>query len=235
MKKLGLTFLAAALLSLCLAPSAGAFAFNSLDDTFTNQDGSPATQAGSHPFAQTTTLGFDTIPDPNGGVDIPDGDLKDMTVSLPPGFVGDPTVIPTCSGAEFVNENCPAATQVGFNDVTATGPEQVFHVFVYNLVPPPGIPAKLGFHVVKVPVTIDLKVNEDPPFNVLAVLHNTPNAVTFYHSALSVWGVPASPVHDAERGCASGCNLNLQEKPFLTLPRACEGPLPTSFAAVSSG
>ena len=67
--------------ALVIAPSAGAFAFNSLDDTFTNQDGSPATQAGSHPFAQTTTLGFDTIPDPNGGVDIPDGDLKDMTVS----------------------------------------------------------------------------------------------------------------------------------------------------------
>ena len=87
--------------------------------------------------------------------------------------------------------------------------------------------------MVKVPVTIDLKVNEDPPFNVLAVLHNTPNAVTFYHSALSVWGVPASPVHDAERGCSGPCKLNLQEKPFLTLPRACEGPLPTSFAAVS--
>ena len=107
MKRLTLTFLAAAVVALCIAPSAGAFAFNSLDDTFTNQDGSPATQAGSHPFAQTTTLGFDTIPDPNGGVDIPDGDLKDMTVSLPPGFVGDPTVIPTCSGARVRQRKMP--------------------------------------------------------------------------------------------------------------------------------
>jgi hypothetical protein len=236
MKRLTVTFLAGVLIALAITPSAQAFGLKDLDVIFENEDGSVATQAGSHPFAQTVSLGLETIPNPEDSLvsDIPDGDIKNLTVSLPPGFIGDPNAVPRCSGVEFVQENCPAATQIGFTDVTATGPTQVFKLGVYSLVPPPGVPMEIGFHVIRLPITVDLKVNPDPPYNVLGVLNDISNATPFYHSELTVWGTPADPAHDKERDCGEGgCKLNLTEKPFLTLPRACTGPLRTDFAAHS--
>lgn len=238
MKRLALTLTTVALAALLIAPAAQAdFGFNELDSTFTNADTTQATQAGSHPFAQTVTLGFNTVPNAQFGIEVPDGSPKDLTVSLPPGLVGNPTVVPRCSSADFVQEHCPAATQVGVNDLIATGPNSFWKQPVYNLTAPKGVAMKLGFIIVKVPITIDLTVNPNPPYNVLATLHNSANAVPVYRSALSVWGVPADPAHNAERpgcgGASGGCNLNLEEKPFLTLPRACEGPLATVFKSNS--
>lgn len=39
-----------------------------------------------------------------------------------------------------------------------------FHVPVYNLDPPPGVAAQLGFIVLNVPVTINVRVADEPPF-----------------------------------------------------------------------
>jgi hypothetical protein len=216
-------------------PATAAFGLKDLDATFTKPDDSPATQAGSHPFAQTVSLGFNTVPNAQFGYEFPDGDLKNLTVSLPPGFVGNPTVVPTCSNFDFIEEHCPASTQIGVNEVNVLSPEEVLNVPVYSLDPPVGVAMKLGFQVIRVPVTIDLGVNPEPPYNVIATVSNTSNEVPFYGSALTAWGVPGNPVHEGERvGCGKGkCNLSLAEKPFLTLPRACTGPLTTSFKAVS--
>ncbi len=238
MKRLTVIFLTTALLiALAIAPSAHAFALKDLDAAFTNQDGSVATQAGSHPFAQTTSLGLETTINPETGVVVPDGDPKSLKVSLPPGFVGDPNAVPRCSGLDFAlpEKECPAATQVGFTDVSALDFGSTYRVPVYSLVPPPGAVMELGFEVVQVPVTVDLRVNPNPPYNVIADLRDIPNPVPFYHSDFTIWGVPADPAHDEERsGCgAGGCNLNLAEKPLLTMPRACTGPLTTAFEAVS--
>ena len=52
----------------------------------------------------------------------------------------------------------------------------------------------------------------------------------------TLWGVPADSAHDAQRrgvGCGSGCSANGAEVPFLTVPRACVGPLATTFKASS--
>ncbi|HMJ73719.1 MAG TPA: hypothetical protein VK471_10180 [Solirubrobacterales bacterium] len=237
MKRLAVTFLSGALIALAIVPSARAFGLKDLDVAFTNPDGSVATQAGSHPFAQTTTLGLETIPNPEESLisEIPDGDAKNLTVSLPPGLVGDPNAVPRCGGVEFALEECPAATQIGVTDVFATDPQTVYaDIRVYSLVPPPGGAMEIGFHVVHIPVTVDLRINPNPPYNVQAVLHNITDGVPFYHSKLTIWGVPASPAHDKERGCGeAGCKLNLTEKPFLTMPRSCAGPLRTDFEAFS--
>jgi hypothetical protein len=55
---------------------------------------------------------------------------------------------------------------------------------------------------------------------------------------LTIWGNPASPAHDSERGaCAiagfGNCETNIAERPFITMPRSCEGPLSTSYEADS--
>jgi hypothetical protein len=238
--------LAALLAALCLAmlalagPAGAAFGLKELDLAFEEEDGSPAIQAGSHPFAMTTTLAVNAKPDPQQ-VEIPEDTIKDLKIDFPPGLVGNPSAVPTCDSADFVRivaggTSCPDDSVVGVAALRVAlpfEPPTLFHVGVYNLVPPPGVAAKVGFVALGVPVTIDAGVNPDPPYNLFVSLDNVPQAVRFFGSVVSVWGNPASSVHDGERGrCATSggeCPVSLPEKPFLTLPRSCSGPLPVDF------
>jgi hypothetical protein len=236
MKRLTLAATIAVVAAFCLpVPAQADFGLKDLDVTFTNQDGSPDTQAGSHPFAMSTTLAFNTAPNPTYGYDVPDGDLKDLSVAQIAGLVGDPTATQRCTSTEFFASNCPVGSQVGVTDVTLDPTHLVEkELAVYNLVAPPGIAAKLGFTVLAVRVTIEVGVNPNPPYNVVASLTNVPEVVPLYSSKLTLWGNPADPAHDAQRkGCSAGCPADLVKVPFLTLPRACEGPLATVFKADS--
>src|SRR6185436_17485297 len=46
-------------------------------------------------------------------VDFTGGQVKDLTIGLPPGVVGDPTATPLCTVAQLNANACPADTQVG--------------------------------------------------------------------------------------------------------------------------
>ena len=220
MKRLAKSLAAASLLALALAaPAQGAFGVKEFSSAFINEGGTPALEAGTHPFGQVTSLFFDTVPYPNPDLpEVPAGDVKDVTVSLPPGFVGDPTAVTACSSVAFseVPPKCPASSQVGSVEAFVSGPGIMFPVTLYNIEPPPGEVLKMGFHFVNVPVTIDFRVNPDPPFNVLASLHYTSNAVPIYGSRLLISGAPPGAT-----------------KPFLTLPRACTGPLGIGYSTNS--
>jgi hypothetical protein len=247
--------LTSALLALSASPAIGGlgdgFGFEELDVTFTNEDGSPATQAGSHPYAMTTTLNLNRIPDPKFE-EIVDGYVRDLIGFQIPGQVGEPTATPRCSTVDFLKANpassgpiaplpnCANATALGQTTVSFLnegtigdlGPSPVF-----NLEPPPGAVAKLGFWVAQVPVTVELGVNSDPPYNVVGSLRNISQVLMFASSDFILWGDPADPVHDTERGIClftdDSCPANIPRKPFLTLPRACEGPLTTAWEADS--
>jgi len=269
MKKSILTLGTALLLALSLAsPSQASFGFDELDAVYLNEDGTTASQAGSHPFAFTTTVQFGTVTLPEiwnnpktneleEGV-LPDGMVKDLDVGQMPGFVGDQTTVPQCSNADFNSRvegyaACSADTAVGVAAAKfefgayAPGANVYVHNPIYNLVPPPGVPARIGFVALNVPITIDVGVNPTPPYNLTAHLANISQAVNIYGSQVTIWGVPASPAHDALRGECVGevllqteepvsrgtCPVSVAEKPFLTLPRACRGPLESSFAATS--
>ena len=69
---------AAALLALSPAAAHASFGFKEggLAVTFQNRDGSPAVEAGSHPFSMTTSLSLNTRPDPGVGFEVPDGDAR---------------------------------------------------------------------------------------------------------------------------------------------------------------
>jgi hypothetical protein len=257
MKRALAVLLASALGALCLAPQAqGAFGLRELDTTFSEPDGSPALRAGSHPFAFTTTLGVNT--ELTGGLEIPEGALKDLEVTQIPGFIGSRTAVPQCSAADFNQRSegrpaCPDATAVGIAAVKAEfkaiPPEEDVHLHValYNLAPPPGVAARLGFVALNVPISIDVNVNPSPPYNLVAHLNDIPQALLLYGSQLTIWGIPASPLHDELRGNCVGepihqtaevislgsCPVNVAEAPFLTMPRACTGPLDTLFTATS--
>jgi hypothetical protein len=91
-------------------------------------------------------------------------------------------------------------------------------------------------------VTIGVGVGEAQPYQVIARSTNTSQLLEVPGVDVVLWGVPTSPLHDPLRGsCAVGgngigptsfgtCPTNAAEKPFLTLPRACQGPLLTSYA-----
>jgi hypothetical protein len=221
----------------CIAPaSAGAaFGLKDFDFTFTNQDGSPDTQAGSHPFAVTTTFDVNTEPNAQLGYEVPQGAIKGLDISVPPGLIGNLNAVPRCASAEFETQGgaaeakCPAADVIGTETSSIEEPGAGFSNLVYNLEPPRGVAAEIGFWTLLVPIKIDFIVNPNPPYNVIARPADIPEVVAVYGSRVTLWGVPASPEHDAERGGP----VNVAEIPFLTLPTSCSGPLATTFQAES--
>ncbi len=252
MKRFALILAAAALLALTASSAAQAagFGFEEFDLTFTNEDGSPVTQAGSHPYAVTTKLHFNSEMDPKYG-EVPVEQVKDLEVRLPEGLVGEPTAVPQCSNADFADFDpgrslpaCPDSSGVGFNFTTVNYNSTpgvhglTWESPVYNLTPPPGTVQKLGFYVKTLPIVLEFTVNPDPPHNIVVNLNNIPQPLPFLGSKLTIWGDPASPVHDTERGsCYFGyqpsCPANIPDRPFITVPRACSGPLAVGYRADS--
>jgi hypothetical protein len=77
----------------------------------------------------------------------PSADIKDLTIHLPPGLVGNPLATTTCTEAQLNADSCPAATRVGTTSSSALINGMVpLNVpgDVYNLVPHPGEPARFG-------------------------------------------------------------------------------------------
>jgi hypothetical protein len=226
------------------APAQAAFGLKEFDVTYTNADGSPATQAGSHPFAMTTTVEANEKEAPSGSGEFsPFEEVKDLIVHLPAGFVGNPSATPACPTALFLTKDesgltkCPSSTAIGISRSSIIRPlpaKEGGPAPVYNLVRPPGVAAKFGFYASAiVPVTIEVGVNDKPPYNVVAKVPNIPQVAKFFGSELTLWGNPSSPVHDSQRGACSFqgglCPTNSPEEPFLTLPRSCQGPLLTRY------
>ena len=255
-----LTWILPLALLLCAAfatPAMADFGLKELDVKIENEDGSPDLQAGSHPFALTTTLGLVTRETPEG--EVPEGEIKNLAIEQIPGLIGSQTAVPTCDQADFSNRvesrpSCSDSTAVGyasaeveFKVIAPAERGSSFHVPVYNLDPPPGVAAELGFVVLNVPITIDVKVAESVPYNLVAQLANVPQAILLYKTSVTLWGNPAGEAHDSLRGNCLGevaftsaepvslgnCPANAPERAFLTLPRACAGPLSTVFSAIS--
>jgi hypothetical protein len=259
MKRLTLLAALIALTALAVVPSAqAAFGIKAFDLTFTNANGSTASQAGSHPFAITNKLEFNTVTHPKYGV-IPEEAAKDIKVRLPEGLVGKPSAVPRCSGPDFIHFNqetkipaCSNSTAVGVVSAKVFyrpgEPPQFLSAPVYNLAPPPGVVQKFGFIAFGVPIAIEFTLNSSPPYNVVASLHDIAQPLPVFGSVLTIWGNPADPAHDSQRGgciraapnpsegihtTGKSCPTNIAEAPIVTLPRACTGPLVTSYEADS--
>ncbi|MGC1784855.1 MAG: hypothetical protein WA708_20235, partial [Acidobacteriaceae bacterium] len=219
-----------------------------------NEGGSPDTQAGSHPFQFTTTLGLNQATLSSK----PPALAKDLRFNLPPGLIGNPTVLPQCTETEFsslVGRNadmCPADTAVGVASVTIevngsgefSNKPTTYTVPLFNMVPTPGEPARFGFEVERTPVLIDTSVRTGSDYGIVASVHNITEAANFISEHVTFWGVPGDSRHDRSRGwaCVAGgawqvppCVLagESEPPPFLTLPTSCTGPLQTSVEADS--
>ncbi|HEU4392495.1 MAG TPA: hypothetical protein VFR04_02535 [Solirubrobacterales bacterium] len=244
-KRLAITLAAACLAALLLVPSAqAAFSVTGFDVAYEDQNGLSSTDAGSHPYAMTTQVEFSTKEGAKPGEVLPDGSIKDLTAELPTGLVGDRAAVPFCSTADFLEvpdgiSNCPDNTAVGVLSVHRPGEPPVDLGPAFNLDPPPGAAAKIGFILLQVPVALLIRVSPAYPHNLVATLKNTADVEPIGGSTLTIWGNPASSSHDKARGhCLStaaddACPVDLEERPFLTLPRACTGDLFTTYLANS--
>ncbi|HEX3735699.1 MAG TPA: hypothetical protein VHU86_11185 [Solirubrobacterales bacterium] len=232
---LAVSVLALLLSAVAAGPASASFGLKDVGVTFTNQNGSAATQAGSHPFAITTTLDMNTTIVPDGAEDpvtsepvdgeVPEGELRNLAVVQAAGLVGDQTAMPRCTTADFNTRfegysSCPDSTAVGVAAVKAefnvfpVGTDASLHLPIYNLVPPPGVAAEFGFVAANVPVTFDIVVSEAPPYNLVARLTNIPQALLFYGSEVTLWGNPADPAHDPLRGQCVGSPVEPTASPI---------------------
>ncbi len=135
----------------------------------------------------------------------PSADVKDLTVGLPPGLVGDPTATPVCSLVDLQSDSCPSASQVGTvtANVTAhladplplTVPLTV-NGSLYNVTPAAGEPARFGIVLrpigsdplpafQKIIQVSDVKLRKSD-FGLNTVLSDIPNTAQALGGALSV-------------------------------------------------
>jgi hypothetical protein len=214
----------------------------------------PFTQAGGHLTGQgkgadslTTTIEFESqeIQEKSGDTNrVPVRDPKDILVNVPQGLLGNPTAVPRCPLKVALNgaEQCPSNTQIGvavlylFHGQGLVGP-------IVNVKPETGQSAEFAIDTVNhVNFLLTGHVVRTPDGYGLAVDTNGIPMTEIYKAETSFWGVPASKVHDAERGrfclrffkkteswkCvnanngpATGEESTLQEVPFLTMPADC--------------
>jgi hypothetical protein len=210
-----------------------------------NPAGDDYTQAGGHPYAATTSILFNTITNSNPflGELWPVEPTKDIAVQLPLGFVVDPTAtgqarctpVQLAYGSLDSKTLCPPGSQVGVTTLFSTN-GQVFGdpLPVFNLVPPAGVPARLGFNILGSVVTLDggvVRVGGVPGgYGLSANVTNIPEALALAGTKLTLWGVPADPRHNAQRACpnetppgASGptCATEAPLRPLLRNPTFC--------------
>jgi hypothetical protein len=204
--------------------------------------GEKYTQAGGHPYAATTSLFFNTVAGQgrDEGRAVLPANLKDADVKLPAGFVGNPQVGQRCAQSVFTEGiiggpipggSCPPESQVGIASVYLQefggAPEPVA---VYNLAPPPGVPAEFGFIFKNVPIRLDAHVIREPgpngEYRVTVLSADVNEAYNIFGVQLTLWGEPAEASHTPERFQSlfvKGAPSTATERPFLTNPVDCLG------------
>jgi len=194
-------------LAFTATPAMAEFGIAKFKIAATNENGSLDLQAGSHPYALTTTFELKRPSEPGK---VLEGYVKDVTVELPPGLVGNPTATPRCTYSEFAaiengyGETCPIDTAIG---VATTYLSEVgedifpFTTPVYNLVPPKGVAAEFGFIAVKkVPILLLSSVRTGTDYGVTTSVPNIAQTAPILANKVTLWGVPGEKVHNPLRG-----------------------------------
>jgi hypothetical protein len=219
--------------------------FEEFEAELTGPDGLAMGEADSHPYEYTTSFAVNTVTEaPGAGLPLlpAEGSLRKIEVELPPGLAGNPTAIERCTAQQFNTNSegfankCPDDSAVGLATVQqleGTAGNGSFPI--YNLVPPRGMPAQLGFRIFAAPFYINTRVRSDSDYGTTAYLENLTEASRVTASRITIWGTPWEQSHDTQRGhCADrregSCPAEGTPRPFWRLPSSCEIPLLTSFS-----
>src|ERR1039457_3448539 len=226
------------LLGLCVpltftGPAMASFGVNAFSVSAENQNGSPDVQAGSHPYALTTSFTLKENPWPEALENSP----KDIQVELPPGFFGDPQATPRCTYAKFHARSCPPGSRVGFEKtyvVTREGvalgksgsenPSSYPTEPVYNIEPSPGVAAEFAYYVLGeiAPIILDVSVRTGGDYGLTVKVPNITAVYPIEGTTVTLWGVPCAV---NESGCLPA--------PLLTNPTSCGVPRTATFSTDS--
>ncbi len=196
------------------------------------------TQASSHPAG--LTVHFELKTDESGRTE--GGQARNIIVDLPAGLIGNPRAVPACPRQAFdegaLLPDCPGDTQVGFLRAIvpsaggqATGP-------VFNLVPPPGVAAELGFSTAELVSHQLASTRTEEGYGLRVDAINTPIELSAITE--TIWGIPAAAEHDPERSCLTlegvvfeGCPSTAPLRAFLTMPASCKAAPQTTISVDS--
>jgi hypothetical protein len=195
-------------------------------------------QAGDHPYETTVSFSLNTVAGglpylggaeteylSAGGVPGLSAHTKDVIVDVPPGVVGDPTVVERCPQYDIASENCPHNTQIGFARLTVidrgieTGGTPIMPI--YNVVPEKGYPAEFIIEVPIAGLAIPLYASVTPDSN-YGVRITTPSISEFgapIDVAVTFFGTPAT-----DPSAYNGYRASVQNPPpvaFLDNPVDC--------------
>ena len=176
------------------------------------------------------------------------GQVKDLTVGLPPGLVGDPNAAPLCTVDQLNADSCLPETKVGSVTANATVTVAILPVTLnvsgdlYNLTPQPGEPARFGIVLrplkgdlcallnnptlcalipnILPPVILQSGVQLRPDFGLNTVINNIPNSTSGLPTTINSQDITLF-------GTAPATG-----KPFMRNPTSCPGPHTTKFTAV---
>ena len=224
-----------------VAPSSGlfptvapGFGIKKFEVAFLNENGTPDTQAGSHPYKLVNNIEFNTEVIRRGAqnltyIAMPAGNVKDVTVDLPPGFIGDPNATTKKCTLELLSEaglgdNCPAESEIGTEGAEVNAgfmaPSLVPEVYIsrlLNIVPPPGVAFQMSAHIDIPNAFIDVGLPAGGDSGLSATAFGIPVTAPIFKSQLTVYGVPP----------------NNATAPLETMPTACNGPLTSTISADS--
>lgn len=176
-------------------------------------------RAGDHPFEQRLSLDLNTRREilDEAGETVAAGRLKTILTELPSGFSGNPQAVPRCdavlfaeNGAVANSTRCPAASQVGYINITAHEPGG-FHglgmitgslsrIPMYNLKPPNGVLADFGFTIAGIAQQhMYLRFDSKRNYSIDAVTPFVPGIASILGAEVTIWGVPGDPAHDRFR------------------------------------
>jgi hypothetical protein len=193
------------------------FELTRFDGEVLQENGEPATQAGAHPATASTEFFISTSLGAKEMV-FPVEQFQDAAVELPPGLVGNPQAIPTCTQEQLRGSGsaptCPPDSQVGtvtpwfgtqlsFGDGgLTTGTTNV-----YNMQTPPGTsstpigtPGLFGFNYEGALIEIYAKLRTGKDYGLTLISKNAPQTLPLAGIVFDFWGVPGDPGHDVDRG-----------------------------------
>jgi len=164
---------------------------------------------------------------------IPAGNVKNATVDLPPGFVGNPTAVPYCPSEALrqTPAQCPPETQVGTAYLVTFGLQfQTETDPVFNVAPRKGktaefvIPSAGNF--TNIPIVADVRTDRD--FSVTTLSQQIPSGYALFSTAITLWGIPWDHSHDNFRGYPLAQQQPYDAswgpiKPFLSVQTECTG------------
>ncbi|HYQ77529.1 MAG TPA: hypothetical protein VEP91_00280 [Solirubrobacterales bacterium] len=218
------------------APSA----FAEFSAALSGEDGQTTGEAAYYPYQYRLGFALNVRQTGPGAFAPAGGSTKDIRVALPPGLLANPLTPSRCTAQRFSapgGTDCPDASAVGLillRQVDGNG--AISPLPLYNLEPPPGMPAQFGFQVANLPFYVNTEVRSGSDYGFDAVLANLSEIKRLTAATLVLWGDPSDPGHDPERGhCLSEgspdrfslgpCPVARSTRPFLRLPSSCSLPL----------